>query len=70
LNSDPLSTAYAPLDQINKDNFKTLKIAWRWKAVHWSGAVLARRHGAEQWRSNARDLSQRSHAHHGRWRAL
>jgi quinoprotein glucose dehydrogenase len=31
LNSDPQSTRYAPLDQINKDNFKDLKIAWRWK---------------------------------------
>src|SRR5205823_1639117 len=33
LNSDPLSTRYSPLDQINKDNFKDLKIAWRWKAA-------------------------------------
>ncbi len=31
LNGDPLSTRYAPLDQIDKDNFKDLKIAWRWK---------------------------------------
>jgi quinoprotein glucose dehydrogenase len=31
LNSDPLATRYAPLDQINRDNFKNLKIAWRWK---------------------------------------
>src|SRR5712691_5481816 len=31
LNSDPLSTRYSPLDQIDKDNFKDLKIAWRWK---------------------------------------
>src|SRR5919201_483603 len=31
LNSDPLSTRYSALDQINKDNFKDLKIAWRWK---------------------------------------
>jgi glucose dehydrogenase len=31
LNNDPQSTRYAPLDQINKDNFKDLKIAWRWK---------------------------------------
>ena len=33
LNSDPLATRYSPLDQINKDNFKDLKIAWRWKAA-------------------------------------
>src|SRR5712691_11189977 len=31
LNSDPLSTRYSPLAEINKDNFKDLKIAWRWK---------------------------------------
>ena len=29
LNSDPMSTRYSPLDQIDKDNFKDLKIAWR-----------------------------------------
>src|SRR5206468_30319 len=33
LNGDSLSTRYSPLDQINKDNFKDLKIAWRWKAA-------------------------------------
>src|SRR6266567_3089153 len=31
LNSDPEATRYSPLDQINRDNFKDLKIAWRWK---------------------------------------
>jgi quinoprotein glucose dehydrogenase len=31
LNGDPLATRYAPLDQISRDNFKDLKIAWRWK---------------------------------------
>src|SRR5260370_7804903 len=31
LNGDPMSTRYSVLDQINKDNFKDLKIAWRWK---------------------------------------
>jgi quinoprotein glucose dehydrogenase len=31
LNGDPLSTRYSPLDQINRENFKDLKIAWRWK---------------------------------------
>ena len=33
LNSDPLATRYSPLDQINKDNFKDLKIAWRLRAA-------------------------------------
>jgi len=31
LNSDPQSTRYSPLDQINKENFKELRIAWHWK---------------------------------------
>jgi quinoprotein glucose dehydrogenase len=26
------STSYSPLDQINRDNVKSLRIAWRWKA--------------------------------------
>ena len=30
LNADPLSTRYSPLDQINRDNFSKLKIAWKW----------------------------------------
>jgi quinoprotein glucose dehydrogenase len=29
---DAGSTKYSPLDQINKDNVKDLKIVWRWKA--------------------------------------
>ena len=29
LNADPLSTRYSPLDQINRENFSKLKIAWR-----------------------------------------
>src|SRR5579864_7548198 len=28
---DKGGTKYSPLDQINRDNFRTLKIAWRWK---------------------------------------
>src|ERR1700694_2572959 len=31
LNSDSQATRYSPLDQINKDNFRDLTIAWRWK---------------------------------------
>jgi quinoprotein glucose dehydrogenase len=30
LNHDPQSTRYSPLDQIDKGNFKDLKVAWRW----------------------------------------
>ena len=28
---EPGSTKYSPLDQINKENAKTLRIAWRFK---------------------------------------
>src|SRR5918911_1110985 len=31
---DPGHTRYAPLDQINADNFKKLEIAWRFKTDH------------------------------------
>ena len=30
--SDKASTKYIPLDQINKDNVKDLRIAWRWNS--------------------------------------
>jgi quinoprotein glucose dehydrogenase len=30
--ADAAGTKYAPLDQINKENVKDLRIAWRWKA--------------------------------------
>src|SRR5580765_3370786 len=29
------NTKYSPLDQINRDNVKTLRIAWRWKADNY-----------------------------------
>src|SRR5258707_203654 len=31
---DNKSSKYSPLDQINKDNVKDLKIAWRWKSLN------------------------------------
>jgi quinoprotein glucose dehydrogenase len=31
---DNRSSKYSPLDQINKDNVKDLKIAWRWKSMN------------------------------------
>src|ERR1700687_691386 len=37
---DPGSRKYAPLDQINKDNVRTLKIAWRRPAVDPQLAAL------------------------------
>ena len=32
---DAASTKYSPLEQINKDNVKDLRIAWRWKAQNF-----------------------------------
>jgi len=32
---DAASTKYSPLDQINRDNVKNLKIAWEWKAENF-----------------------------------
>src|SRR5262249_31003438 len=29
---DSWSSKYSPLDQINRDNVRTLRVAWRWKA--------------------------------------
>ncbi len=29
------NSKYSPLDQINRDNVKTLRIAWRWKADNY-----------------------------------
>ena len=36
------STKYSPLDQIAKDNFEDLEIAWRWRSVD---THLAKREG-------------------------
>jgi quinoprotein glucose dehydrogenase len=33
--ADPQSTKYSPLDQINRDNVKDLKIAWRWRTENF-----------------------------------
>ena len=32
---DAGSTKYSPLDQINRDNVKNLRIAWRWKTENF-----------------------------------
>src|SRR6185503_20256200 len=32
---DQGNTKYSPLDQINRDNVKTLRIAWRWKSENY-----------------------------------
>ncbi len=40
------STKYSPLDQITKDNFEDLEIAWRWQSVD---THLAKREGGGSW---------------------
>ena len=40
------STKYSPLDQITKDNFEDLEIAWRWRSVD---THLANREGGGSW---------------------
>src|SRR3989442_8013124 len=35
---DPGSTKYSPLDQINRDNVKSLRFAWRWKTENFGPA--------------------------------
>ena len=37
---DPGNTKYSPLDQINRDNFEDLEIAWRWESIS-QGVVAA-----------------------------
>ena len=39
------NTKYSPLDQINRDNVKNLRIAWRWKAEN-HGPRAAEQHGS------------------------
>lgn len=36
---EPGSTRYSPLDQINRDNFKNLQIAWSWKFDNFGGGT-------------------------------
>src|ERR1043165_8273480 len=35
---DSGSTKYSPLDQINRDTVKTLRVAWRWKTENFGPA--------------------------------
>jgi quinoprotein glucose dehydrogenase len=48
------STRYAPLDQINRDNFKDLKVAWSWESP--DGLVSKSESGGE-WRADIRTIS-------------
>src|SRR5690242_18045118 len=37
--SDPGSTRYSPLEQINRDNIKNLQVAWSWKYDNFGGGT-------------------------------
>lgn len=50
---DNSSAKYSPLDQINKDNFAQLKIAWRWKSVD---AFLSKQTVGGEWWSKAENI--------------
>jgi glucose dehydrogenase len=50
---DAGSTRYAPLDQINKQNVKDLRIAWRWKAENFGNGPEC--HAADDRRSAVHD---------------
>ncbi len=47
------STKYSPLDQITRDNFEELEIAWRWRSVD---THLARSEGGGAWIGPAREV--------------
>lgn len=51
--ADNASTKYSPLDQINKDNFSQLQIAWRWKSVD---AYLSKTVAGGEWWSKSKDI--------------
>ncbi len=48
------STRYAPLDQINRDNFKRLKVAWSWDSPD---ALISKSEAGGNWRADPRVIS-------------
>ena len=50
---DAGSTKYSPLDQITRENFESLEIAWRWRSVD---ARLTRSEGGGAWTGPAREV--------------
>src|ERR1700730_5696802 len=61
------NTKYSPLEQINKDNFGRLKIAWRWKSAD---GFLSKRvaGGGELWTNSAFIFEQLKKEDPKRWR--
>ena len=67
------NTKYSPLDQINRDNVKNLRIAWRWKIRELRSAA-AEQHGRHAADGGRRPLchrrlpSERRRHRRGHWR--
>ena len=61
------NTKYSPLDQINKDNFETLRLAWRWRSADGflSKTVPG---GGELWASSSVIFDQLRKEDPRRWR--
>ena len=61
------NSKYSPLDQINKDNFSTLKLAWRWKSADgFISTALPR--GGEVWASSKVVFDRLNKEDPKRWR--
>src|SRR5262249_20226737 len=64
---DPGNSKYSPLDQITRDNFTRLKVAWRWKSVDGflSKTIPG---GGEVWGSSNVIFDQLNRENPKRWR--
>jgi quinoprotein glucose dehydrogenase len=64
---DPGNSKYSPLDQITRDNFSRLRVAWRWKSAD---GFLSRSlpTGGEVWASSKVIFDQLSKENPKRWR--
>jgi quinoprotein glucose dehydrogenase len=51
---DAGSTRYAPLDQINRDNFNDLRVAWTWDSPD---ALISKSEAGGEWRADTRVIS-------------
>ena len=48
------STRYAPLDQINKENFKDLRVVWTWDSPD---GLISKSEAGGEWRADVRTIS-------------
>jgi quinoprotein glucose dehydrogenase len=64
---DPGNSKYSPLDQITRDNFSRLRVAWRWKSVDGFLSKAAPG-GGEVWGSSNVIFDQLNKENPKRWR--